>query len=93
MLIIVKGSPDTSEGKRGVKLARDASANLVLLQNGVYFAQKGRLEGFRGTVYLLVEDMRLRGLKDEELEEGIKKLDVNTLIELLTNEDKVVGMF
>ncbi|MBM4141223.1 MAG: hypothetical protein FJ242_07055 [Nitrospira sp.] len=93
MLIIVKSGPDTFEGKRGVELARDAAANLVLLQNGVCFAQRGRLEGLRGTVYLLGEDKRLRGLKDEELEEGIKKLDVNTLIELLTNEDRVVGMF
>lgn len=93
MLVIVKSGPDTPEGKRGVKVAMDAAANLVLLQNGVYFAQRERLEGFRGTVYLLDEDKILRGLKDEELDGDIKKLDFDNFIELITDEDKVVGMF
>lgn len=93
MLVIVKSAPDTPEGKRGVKLARDMAADLILLQNGVYFAQKERLEGFCGTAYILDEDSNLRGLKDDELQNGIKKLDYDALIDLMAEEDKVVGMF
>lgn len=93
MLVIVKSAPDTPDGKRGVKLARDMAADLVLLQNGVYFAQKERLEGFCGTAYVLAEDSRLRGLKDDELEKGIKKLNYDDIVNLMADEDKVVGMF
>jgi len=38
MLVIVKSTPDTPEGKRGIKLAIDITANVVLIQNAVYFA-------------------------------------------------------
>lgn len=93
MLVIVKSAPDTTDGRRGIKLARDMAADLVLLQNGIYFAQKERLEGFCGTAYVLDEDSRLRGLKDEELEKGVKKLEYNALVGLMAEEDKVVGMF
>ncbi len=93
MLVIVKSASDTPEGKRGVKLAQDMDADLVLLQNGVYFAQKERFEGFCGKVYVLEEDMRLRGLKDEEMVKDVRKLDYDALIELMVDADKVVGMF
>jgi len=93
MLVIVKNGPDTPEGERGMTVARDAVANVLLLQNGVYFAQGERLEGFHGTVYVHDGDKMLRGLKDEELVEGIEKSDVDALIDLLAREDKVVGMF
>lgn len=93
MLVIVKSSPDTSDGRRGIKLARDMAADLVLIQNGVYFAQKERLEGFCGTAYVLGEDSRLRGLKDEDIEKGVKKLDYDGLVDLMAEEDKVMGMF
>jgi len=93
MLVIVKNSPDTLDGRRGIKLARDMAADLVLIQNGVYFAQKERLEGFCGTAYVLGEDIRLRGLKDEDIEKGVRKLDYDGLVDLMAEEDKVVGMF
>ncbi len=93
MLVIVKNSPDTLDGRRGIKLARDMAADLVLIQNGVYFAQKERLEGFCGTAYVLGEDIGLRGLKDEDIEKGVRKLDYNGLVDLMAEEDKVVGMF
>jgi len=38
MIVIVKSGPDTADGKRGVKFARDMGADLFLIQNGVYFA-------------------------------------------------------
>lgn len=93
MLVIVKSAPDTPEGKRGIKLAMDMAANLVLLQNGVYFALKERLEGFYRTAYILDEDIKLRGLKDKELGKGIKKIDYDDLVDLMAEEDKVVGIF
>jgi sulfur relay protein TusB/DsrH len=93
MLVIVKSAPDTTDGKRGMKLARDMAADLLLLQNGVYFAQKERLEGFCGTAYVLDDDARLRGLKEEDIEKEIRKLDYGSLVDVMAREDKVVGMF
>ncbi len=93
MLVIVKSAPDTADGKRGIKLARDMAADVVLLQNGVYFAQDERLEGFCGTAYVLNDDTRLRGLKDGEIKKDIRKLTYPDLIDLMAKEDKVVGMF
>ncbi len=93
MLVIVKSAPDTTDGKRGIKLARDMAADVVLLQNGIYFAQRERLEGFCGTAYVLDDDVRLRGLKNGEIEKDIKRLDYGSLVDLMAGEDKVVGMF
>lgn len=93
MLVIIKSSPDTMEGKRGVKIARDLAADICLIQNAVYFAKKDMLDGFCGTVYLLEEDRRLRGLDDEIIEKDIKKIDYDMLVDLMINEDKVIGAF
>lgn len=93
MLVIVKSSPDTADGKRAVKLARDMAADICLIQNAVYFAQKERLEGFCGTAYVLDEDSKLRGLNDEEIGKNIKKLDYDGLVDLMVENEKVVGMF
>jgi sulfur relay protein TusB/DsrH len=93
MLLILKSSPETIEGKRAVKLARDMAADIMLIQNGVYFARKERLEGFCGVAYALDEDLSLRGLRDDELEKGIKKIGYAEMVDLMSEEDKVVGMF
>lgn len=93
MLVLVKSAPDTTDGKRGMKLARDMAADVVLLQNGVYFAQRERLEGFCGTAYVLDDDVRLRGLKNDEIEKDIRRLDYGSLVDLMASEDKVAGMF
>ena len=47
MLVMIKSAPDTTDGALGLTLAKESGADLVLLQNGVYFAQKERL-GSRG---------------------------------------------
>lgn len=91
MLVIIKSSHDTSEGKRAVKLARDMAADICLIQNAVYFAQRDRLEGFCGTAYVLDEDSRVRGIMD--IEKGIKKIDYDGLVDLMVEEDKVMGVF
>lgn len=93
MLIIIKNSPNTPEGKRGVKLARDMAADICLIQNAVYFAQRDRLEGFCGMVFLLNEDARLRGLSSKEIDRGVKEIDYDALVDLIIKEDKVIGLF
>jgi sulfur relay protein TusB/DsrH len=93
MLVVIKSSPHTLEGKRGIKLARDMAADICLIQNAVYFAQKERLEGFCGMVFVIDEDAKLRGLKPEDMDKGIKIVDYDELIDLMVKEDKVIGIF
>ncbi|MDP3048790.1 MAG: DsrH/TusB family sulfur metabolism protein [Thermodesulfovibrionales bacterium] len=93
MLVIVKSGHDTADGKRGVKLARDMAADLFLIQNGVYFAQKERLEGFCGTAYVLEDDLKLRGIKGTDIEKDVRETGYDSFVDLMADEDKVVGMY
>lgn len=93
MIVMIKSAPDTSDGIRGVTLAKDGGADLILLQNGVYFAQKERLDDFSGAVYALDDDMRLRGLKDVDLDSRVKTIDYDKLTDIITGGKKVAGMF
>lgn len=93
MLIIIKSSPDTPEGKKGIKLAMGMAANVFLIQNAVYFALSDKNNSFNGIIYALEDDLKLRGLKDEELRKDIKKLDYDGFVELMAKEDKVIGIF
>ncbi len=93
MLVLVKSAPDTTDGARGLTLAKEGGADIVLLQNGVYFAQKEKLGAFSGAVYVLGDDKRLRGLKDSEMDSRAKTIDYDKLTELITGGEKVVGMF
>lgn len=93
MLVMIKSAPDTTDGAIGLTLAKEGGADLVLLQNGVYFAQKERLGTFPGAVYMLDDDKRLRGLKDSEIDVRAKTIDYDRLTDLMTESDKVVGMF
>jgi len=95
MLVIIKNAPDTSEAKRGVKLASALSADIVLLQNGVYFSQGQKLEdaGFRGRAYVLQDDRLLRGLKTVHDSKNIQEINYDSLVDLMTENDKVIGMF
>ncbi len=93
MLVMIKSAPDTTDGARGLTLAKESGANLVLLQNGVYFAQKERLGTFMGNVYVLGDDKRLRGLKDSEMDARAKTIDYDKLTDIITGGEKVVGMF
>ena len=93
MLVMIKSAPDTTDGARGLALAKESNADLVLLQNGVYFAQKERLGAFSRTVFVLGDDKRLRGLKDAELDDRVKIIDYDKLTDIITSGDKVTGMF
>jgi len=94
MLIIIKSAPDTPEGKRGVQLACDASADVVLLQNGVYFMQGQKLgdAGFIGKTYVLEDDRLLRGLKTDTDDKNIRGINYDGLIDLMAEHDNVIGM-
>ena len=91
MLVLIKSAHDTPEARRAVKLARDMAADIVLLQSAVCLAEKDRLEGFCGTAHVLQEDLTLRGITD--IEKSIRPIDYDQLIDLMAEDDKVVGMF
>ncbi|MDI6729078.1 MAG: DsrH/TusB family sulfur metabolism protein [Thermodesulfovibrionales bacterium] len=93
MLVIIKSAPDTPEGKRGIKLARDMAADICLLQNAVYFSQKDRLEGFCGTAFVLGDDARLRGIPSADMEKGVKEINYEELVDIMIKENKTVGVF
>ncbi len=93
MLVMIKSAPDTTDGALGLTLARESGADLVLLQNGVYFAQKERLGALSGTIYVLDDDKRLRGLKDSEMDERVKIIDYHKLTDIITSGKRVNGMF
>ncbi len=93
MIVLVKSAPDTTDGAIGLTLAKESGADLVLLQNGVYFAQKERLGTLSGAVYVLDDDKRLRGLRDSEMDERAKTIGYDKLTDIITGGEKVVGMF
>ena len=93
MIVMIKSAPDTSDGAIGLALAKRGGADLVLMQNGVYFGQKERLGVFPGAVYVLDDDKRLRGLKDSEMDERVKIIDYDKLTNIITTDKKVTGMF
>jgi sulfur relay protein TusB/DsrH len=93
MVVIIKSAPDTNDGALGLTLAKEGRADLILLQNGVLFAQKERLRSFPGAVYVLDDDKKLRGLKDTELDELVKVIDYDKMTDIITSGEKVIGMF
>lgn len=93
MIVMIKSSPNTSDGAIGLTIAKEGGADLVLLQNGVYFAQKDQLGAFPGAVYVLEDDKRLRGIKDSEMDARVKTIGYDKLTDILTGDEKVVGMF
>ena len=93
MLIIVKNGIDTPEGKRGVQLAGHMAADLVLIQNGIYFVRDGGLDDFNGRVYVLDEDLVIRGLGDAEMGKNVRKVDYDALVDLMAESGKVAGLF
>jgi sulfur relay protein TusB/DsrH len=94
MIVVVKSGPDTTDGRRGVTLARSAGAALVLIQNAVVFAHAGLTGGAGpGAVYALEDDLRLRGLGPKDLDEHIVRIDYPKLVDLVAGADNVVGAF
>lgn len=93
MLVVIKSGPDTAEGAIGLTLAKESRADLVLLQDGVYLARSGAVGDLAGTLYVLEEDQKLRGLKVAELDARARVIGYDALTDLVTGGDQVVGMF
>ena len=93
MIVMIKSAPDTNDGGLGLNLAMHSGADLVLMQNGIYFAQKDRLKDFLGSLYIMEDDKRLRGFKDSELDTRAKVINYDQLTDIITAGRKVVGMF
>lgn len=97
------GSPvSTPNGSRGLRIARDLAAKggtvaVVLLQDAVLaaFSGMGRdaveqacAAGVR--VYVLYEDLRLRGYRPGELRAETQILDYPALVDLMTRDGTAV---
>ena len=93
MVVMIKSAPDTTDGALGLTIAKESGADLVLLQNGVYFARKEQVGTFPGAVYVLDDDKRLRGLKDSEMDTRVKVISYDNLTDIITSGEKVTGMF
>lgn len=95
MIVFIKSGPDTPEGKRGVRLSCQMHSDIVLLQNGVYFIEGPNLEdsGFAGKAYVLEDDKELRGIKGSSEYRDIKIINYDSLVDLMAESDKVIGMF
>lgn len=87
MLFLISSAPDTKEFKTAYKLAKDMGAEICLLQNAVYASRSLN----DNNVYILYDEMQLRGISENEVSGKI--IDYSQLIDLMTNTDKVVGMF
>ncbi len=76
-------------GENGLNLARlDADAQVVLLQDGVYFNVR-RFVGSKVKVYVLKSDAEKRGLVDR-VHEDMELIDYSQLVDLITN-NKVIN--
>ncbi len=87
MLFLIASSPDTKEFKTAYRTAKEMEADICLLQNAVYAARNGE----NHDSYVLIDDMKLRGLGDSEV--SAQQIDYSQLVELMTSSDKVVGLF
>ncbi len=44
-------------------------------------------------MYVLDDDKKLRGLEDSEMDARVEIMDYDKLTDIITGDDKVVGMF
>ncbi len=87
MLFLISSAPDTKEFKTAYRLAKDIKADVCLLQNAVYASRSIN----DNKLYVLGDDLKLRGIGEEEISGRI--IDYGQLIDLITDADKVVGIF
>lgn len=87
MLFLIASAPDTQEFKTAFRMAKDVNADICLLQNAVYAVRNSNDKN----LYVLSDDMELRGIHEDEI--SGKLIDYGKLVDLMTNSDKVVGIF
>jgi sulfur relay protein TusB/DsrH len=91
MIVLIKSLPETPEGKRGIKMARDMAADIVFIQNGIYYALDEMIDGYCGTAYAVKEDVELRGMQNQM--RSVKVIEWDQLVDMMIGEDKVIGAF
>jgi sulfur relay protein TusB/DsrH len=87
MLFLISSAQDTKEFRTAYNLAKEMKSNICLLQNAVYAARNIN----DGSVYILNDDLMLRGIKQNEI--SGRPVDYGQLIDLITESDRVVGLF
>jgi len=87
VLFLIASAQDTQEFKTAIRMAKDVNADICLLQNAVYAARNSD----DNNMYALIDDMKLRGIDEDEIS-GMP-IDYGRLVDLMTNSDKVVGIF
>ena len=93
MIVMIKSAPDTPEAKRGITLAEDLAADLILIQNAVNLVRQVHVGSILDAVYALDEDLRMRGVGPDADIGAIRRIDYDTLVDLITKADKVHGAF
>jgi sulfur relay protein TusB/DsrH len=93
MIVMIKSAPDTPEAKRGITLARDLIADIVLIQDAVNLARLVQDGGISRAVYALDEDLRMRGREPDADIGEIRRIDYDELVDLITKADSVYGAF
>jgi sulfur relay protein TusB/DsrH len=87
VLFLISSAPDTREFKTAFSTAKELNAKICLLQNAIYAARNAS----DNNMYVLSDDIMLRGLSENEI--SGKPIDYGQLIDLMTDADKVVGIF
>lgn len=87
MLFLIASAPDTQQFKTAFRMAKDMNADVCLLQNAVYASRHLN----DNSLYVLHDEIALRGIAPNEI--SGKLIDYNTLVDLMADSDKVVGIF
>lgn len=87
MLFLIASAPDTKEFKTAYRTALEMKADICLLQNAVYASRNGNDKN----LYVLHDEILLRGIGEDEIAGTL--IDYRRLIDLMTEADKVVGIF
>jgi sulfur relay protein TusB/DsrH len=93
VFVIIKSPPGSEGAARGIRLAREEAADLLLIGDGVRLARKDMLEGFCGAAFAHSADLRLRGVGEAELEKGVRAVSCEEFVELLAGAEKIAGPF
>lgn len=91
MLVIIKSAPGTDDAQRALSLGRKFSADIILMQDAVYLAGRGGLDGYKGKVYVIEEDLKLRGAG--AMPDGVETIGYDGAVDLMAAHDKTLGMF
>jgi sulfur relay protein TusB/DsrH len=87
MLFLISSAPDTKEFQTAFRTAKEIKADICLLQNAVH----ALIASEDKELYVLSDDLKLRGINENEI--SGKPVDYSQLIDLMTEADKVAGLF